>query len=241
MKIKINENETYEIKLNEEVSLNELKDLMRKVEALSNPTFSSQPLIPTPTINLLPPKRKYNIIKEELKGVKCINCGSQRIYKKGFTKSGVRRLVCKNCNISFTIQKEGEIIVPVKQKRRKGMKWNKENVVKALKIHYFGSKAEKVQFAEDNQNSWENVMKSIHGLRTRYNIPPQEIGLQEYPTIKCRKIQKNELKIIQPQEPIIGQAQSQSFNQIPTPTPPLELKKDEKKDSEGIPHWWNRK
>ena len=55
MKIKINENESYEIKLNEEeVSINDLKELVRKIELISE--------ITPPKITIFIFKRSYNTI-----------------------------------------------------------------------------------------------------------------------------------------------------------------------------------
>lgn len=242
MKIKINENETYEIKLNDEVSLQDLKNLINRIEILSDGVISatSTPAIPTKL------KRKYVFSNDNdnLKNVKCINCSSQRFLKKGLSKKGLRRLVCKNCKVSFTINEEGNVITP--PKKRKHMKWEgKTDVIDALKIHYFGTKAQKMQFAENKNASWETITKAIHELRRRFNINPQEIGLQEFPVhkvgrpTKAEEVKEEEVEQVEQVEP---EQIAEPFK-IPTPTPPLELRQpsNEQSENEEKPKWWNRK
>ena len=247
MKIKINEKETYEIELDDEVSLQGLKDLVKRIEILSNitPTLST-PSLSTPSLSK--PKRKYNISNDDLKDIKCVNCSSQRFYKKGYSKSGLRRLVCKNCKVSFTVD-NGNIKKEEEEtfSRRKPMQWKgREDIINALKIHYFGSKAEKMEFAKDKETSWSNINKSFHGLRKRFNISPQEVGLQEFPFHKQGRPKESDIlpKIPTPTFP----------TPTPTPTPPLELKPEgnEQEDGTGISFpegnreklpkqkWWNK-
>ena len=208
--------------------------MIRKIELLSdNPIITSTIPITSTIKSSSTQTRKYNIVddKESLKNVKCISCGSQRLYKKGFSKSGDRRLVCKNCGVSFTVIKDGSPPTATSLKRRKPMKWNnREEIVHALKIHYFGEKSEKLQFAKLKETTWDNIMKAIHGLRKRYNISAQEVGLAEYPTKKGRF--KKEMFKEQPQpQSQPPQHKENSFN-IPTPHPPLELKKEKENEEE---------
>ena len=128
MKIKINENETYEIKLNDEVSLQSLKELIGKIEILSGQTFvqpqTSQPQTSQTNSRGNRPKH-YNTknsknSKIDFENIKCIKCEHiGEFYNKGFSSNGSRRLLCKLCKTSFTIQKEGRPIPPT---RRKPMK-----------------------------------------------------------------------------------------------------------------------
>lgn len=243
MKIKINENETYEIRLNEEISFHELKELVRKIEFLSEGSESSEGFTRIP---IKKERKKYTIVddKKLLKNVVCVSCGSQRLYKKGFTKNNERRLICKNCHVSFTISKDNGAALQVRKKPT--TRWKDRNeVLNAVKIHYFGTDEEKNQFAEMKNTTWMNVMKAINNLRRRFNVKPQEVGLEEFPNKRGKK----SIKSIPNLEPF----------KIPTPQPPLEIKKEEKEEEEEVmekeeeeervievneeekPKWWNRK
>lgn len=72
----------------------------------------------------------------------------------------------------------------VKKKRRKQMvRWDdRDEVLKALRIHYHGTKGEKLAYARDKGMDWNQLMKGFSGLKKRYNVTPQEIGLQTYPS-----------------------------------------------------------
>ena len=255
MKIKINENETYEIKLNDEVSLQSLKELIGKIEILSGPqTFvqpktlqpqTSQPQTSQTNSRGNRPKH-YNTknsknSKIDFENIKCIKCEHiGEFYNKGFSSNGSRRLLCKLCKTSFTIQKEGRPILPT---RRKPMKWNgREDIMDALKIHYFGQREDKLMFAEKKGTSWDNIAKTIHVLRKRHNISPQEIGLKEFPTVKKgrMKVVKLAEQVEQPQ-PQIRPVIENPFG-VPQEQPqPQEQSSQEKEEDERHKWWGGRK
>jgi len=226
MKIKINEKETYEIQLDNEVSLQHLKDLVNRIEILSGtPTIT-----PVKTEQAVKTEaRKYVIVNDDISDIACPKCNSQKLYKKGFSNNGSRRLVCRSCGHSFTVKEEGENKPKVK-KRRKVMKWEgRVDVIKALKIHYFGTRAEKMQFAEYKKGSWETITKAIHVLRKKFNISPQEVGLQKYPVNK---------KINEPTEFTEPEHTSGTMS-ISEPKPePVQEQSEPKQEQES--KWWNR-
>ena len=132
MKIQINDNESYIINLNDEVTLDELKSLVEKIELLS------KPLSLLSKLTLITPKNEKVTVKEKA------------VKEKA-------------------------------KQRRKGMKWNgRDDVIKALKLHYEGTKEEKFQFAESKKTSWDNIIKAIHGLRRKHDIKPKELGLKKF-------------------------------------------------------------
>lgn len=177
MKIQINDNESYEINLNDVVTLEELKTLVKKVELLSEPLSKPKPMMTIKTTT-------HNFNNDD-KTIKCSNCGSTILYKKGFSRNGYRRMVCKDCGISFTIGKNDK--EETKRLRRKPMKWNgRDDVIKALKIHYEGTKEEKLRFAKNKKTTWSNITKVIHNLRIKHDIKPKELGLKSFPILRGR-------------------------------------------------------
>ena len=244
MKIKINENETYEIKLNDEVSLQSLKELIGKIEILSGPQTFVQPKTPQPQTIFVNNRPKHyntkNSKNSNFGSIKCIKCEHiGEFYNKGFSTNGSRRLLCKLCKTSFTIQKEGRPISPT---RRKPMKWNgREDIMDALKIHYFGQREDKLMFAEKKGTSWDNIAKTIHVLRKRHNISPQEIGLKEFPTVKKgrMKVVKLAEQVEQPQ-PQIRPVIENPFG-VPQQPQPQEQSSQEKEEDERHKWWGGRK
>lgn len=58
---------------------------------------------------------------------------------------------------------------------------NRDKAVELVKLHYFGEKEKKEQIARSNNISWYDIVKSLHNLKKRFDIKPQEIGLREFP------------------------------------------------------------
>jgi len=183
MKIKINQSETYEIKLQDEISASELNDLIERLNQIkslgSNQIISEKKV--TKNSSSDDPLQKH-----------CIYCNNKGLWKSG-TLKGVQRYQCKSCKRQFSEMTDvNSTKKPRKYKKRSRRKalitWNDRNeVIKALKLHYSGTKTQKSKYADSkNVPDWNYISKSLTGLRRRFNIRPKEVGLNRFPTTHWR-------------------------------------------------------
>ena len=125
MKIKINEQESYEIKLDEEYDLQEFIKVLERIVKITQ-----------------------TITNEKIEKVE-INETDKTIIRR----------------------------------KKSILKWKeRDEVIEALKIHYTGTKEEKLRFAEikgKGEVNWNTICKSFSALRKRWNVKPSEIGLEE--------------------------------------------------------------
>jgi predicted RNA-binding Zn-ribbon protein involved in translation (DUF1610 family) len=240
MKIKISEQESYEIQF-DELTAEEFLKYAEKISLLSDGTSA----IPAEKKIAKKKTKAGRPIQPKIgtdgKEVNCPNCGSIRVYRKGLSRSGQQRFMCSNCNISFTnkgeedLTKEGK---PRQRKRRRpAVSWDsRSEALKAIRIHYFGTKEDKDLFARQKGVPWEQIMKSTHNLRARYNIRPTEVGLKEFPTKKGRGKITEEEKSEPKEEPQEHKSRFSSLLRVPkmlTPNPPLELKEERHKENKS--------
>jgi DNA-binding MarR family transcriptional regulator len=57
---------------------------------------------------------------------------------------------------------------------------NREEVLNALKVHYFGTEKDKQNVARAKNKSWNDITKSFWALTKRHNIKPSELGLTKW-------------------------------------------------------------
>ena len=64
----------------------------------------------------------------------------------------------------------------------KGKSWTKDRelVLKAVKLCYFGSKEEKMAFAQSQGREWELMVSVLYTIRKIYNITPKEVGVTRF-------------------------------------------------------------
>ena len=132
MKIIINESETYEIKIPNEVNA---KDFMKLLTSFDN------------VVKLI----KFNIIREEFRknpNYKNEVIGTARIYTKHKLKSNTR-VWCDT----------------------------REKTLDLMQYAYHGTKEDRLRVVEITGIPWNEIVKGFNGLKRRYNMQPQEIGL----------------------------------------------------------------
>lgn len=127
MKIKLSDKETYEIQLKDEITVQELNEILIKLNSLAK-IFS---------------KDIFSLVNKEIR--------EKRHYN---TKRMNARTWCDT----------------------------REKAVAVIKLHYSGNKENKLKFAQEVGESWNTIVKGMHGLKTRYDIKPQEVGLEHFPT-----------------------------------------------------------
>jgi hypothetical protein len=141
MKVKINDEETYEINLKDEYSREEFASLLEKLDKISN-------LIQTPAF--LTNKKK---------------------------KAGRPKLEKPTQSLPASIPKKS------RKKSKVRVRWdNRDEVLKALNIHYNGTKEDKQAYAREKGIDWDKLIKGFSGLRKRYNVKPKELGISKFPT-----------------------------------------------------------
>jgi hypothetical protein len=128
MKIIINELETYEIKIPNEVNA---KDFMKLLTSFDN------------VVKLI----KFNIIREEFR--KNPDYKNEVIKtKRTYTKLNTR-LWCDT----------------------------REKTLDLMQYAYHGTKEDRIRIEEITGVTWNGIVKGFNGFKRRYNIQPQEIGL----------------------------------------------------------------
>ena len=72
----------------------------------------------------------------------------------------------------------------VKRRRSKKAGWigNRDKVIELMKLMWFGSKEDKEKFAIVEGREWNDITKSIHYGKDKFNIKPQEVGLIRFPS-----------------------------------------------------------
>jgi hypothetical protein len=225
MKIKISETESYEVFVANEYTAQNFLAFLKRLQTISEILISeSEPK--TEVVSELKPKRAY-VRRGRPITKSCINCSSNNLYRDGYSYSDGKKYQkygCKDCGKRFSELHTEKGITPKEYTKRRPavVKWDKrEDAIKVMKTHYFGTKQEKESLAnQKGAPSWNYIVKSIHNLKKRYNIRPQEIGLSEFPTRKNRVKKKVE--------------ETPKFFKAPTPNPPLELhRKIEKEEKEN--------
>lgn len=148
MKIKISNNEVYEIKLGNQLSIQEFTDMLYKLNSLVR-TFSK---------NIINPIDMVKVVK----------------IKKGITKTGKIRKTYTYKNSDAKIKQTRKVSNP--------RLWcaTREQAITTLKIHYYGTQEQKERLAQSSRTSWNEIVKGFWGVRRRYNIRPQEVGLQHW-------------------------------------------------------------
>jgi hypothetical protein len=61
-------------------------------------------------------------------------------------------------------------------------KWcdTREKAIAVITMSYYGTQRERDEFCKFFKEDWVNVSKSFHNLKDRYNLKPQEVGLQRF-------------------------------------------------------------
>lgn len=182
MKIIINENESYEIKI-EEITLKSLVDLVDRLNNafpsdkitayVSGQTIVTNPRETETLINGFQVRTKRKYTKQNQKPIKTINKKPKKMNPKG--------------------------IIPFRT--------NRDETIKVFKLHYFGTKEDKERYVTEintndklkNSLTWnEDVVKSLSGLRKRFKITPGEVGIKEFPKTRGRNTSKEVSGLIKP-------------------------------------------
>lgn len=153
MKIKINEDISYDIQLAEVIESSEqLEDLIEKLMNVRKFVLlmkkKSEPS------ELIPVLRGDNDDSNSSKDLTEVEMNEEE--KRGYT--------------SF------------KDTDSEEYKKGREQMVRILRTHYHGSKIEKNALAKELGKDWTEVVKRIYIHRTRYNIQPSEVELSRFPS-----------------------------------------------------------
>lgn len=100
--------------------------------------------------------------------------------------NNIKKIVISNLNTNiFDNNIHTKILKP---RNRIKLVSNRDDVIKLLKLHYFGSKEEKQNFAASVNRDWKKVRCCLTSYKRTYKIEPEEIGLKRFPTTKDSKI-----------------------------------------------------
>lgn len=202
MKIKINNQESYEVAVAEEYTATGFVEFSERINKIAKVISETTETDTIPISKMGKPSNPLPIV-----GISCKHCGSTNLNRDGKAKGDPRqRYACKDCGRKF---KEG---IKPKERGKAKFKWkDRDEVIRVLRMHYTGTKAEKQAYANSKGAEWNIITKSFSNLRKRYNVQPAEIGLTDFPNLKTKGL---------PSIPNFIPQQTM-------PTPPLELKDDE--------------
>jgi rubredoxin len=213
MKIKINENESYELKINEGIySAEEFLALLERLTGVLTTLMQQKPVADSQHQVRTETDRRILKKGEVPSHIRCPKCAGDNLNRQGFSKNhdGTRtqRWRCRKCNVSFRENLgygSEDIRKSFPEIPRKPMttRWdNREEVINLIKTHYFGTSEEKEIFAKSKGQdiTWTHMLKCINNLKKRYNIRPEEIGLKEFPTLRNRRKAKEDIQEIKEKE-----------------------------------------
>lgn len=175
MRIKINDNESYEIGMNEGEIIT-LADLTDLVERLNNAFPSERTMtfhgkghtVVEPRISPLPK------LSEQSKERYGQNKGKKYKHSKEFLEKGYGKTTKKSY-----YKKKGKIKHP---KGSISYRKNRDETINMMKVNYFGDEKEKENYAKNIGIDWQEIAKDIWRLRNKFKITPQEVGLDKFPT-----------------------------------------------------------
>ena len=89
----------------------------------------------------------------------------------------------------------------VRKKRSKKASWigDRDKVVELMKLMWFGSKEDKEKFAIIEGREWNDIIKSIHYGKDKFDIKPEEVGLVRFP-VKGEGMSVDGLRLKSPDE-----------------------------------------
>jgi hypothetical protein len=90
-------------------------------------------------------------------------------------------------NINYTIRD-----IKPRKKTTNSREWcdTREKAINIMKLHYSGTKEQKLEFANSINHDWNNIVKSIWGLQNRYKITPKDIGLERFERVNPNNFKK---------------------------------------------------
>lgn len=152
MKVIINKNETYEIKIPNEVNANDFMNLLTSFDNI---------------VKLI----KFNLVQEEFSKTKTIQNNSEykNLHQKKLTES---------LRLDGTPRKP--YIRKIRRSNLRTYSDTREKALDLLQYAYHGNKEDKKRIEKIAGFDWAEISKSIHGLKKRYNILPQEVGLTRF-------------------------------------------------------------
>ncbi len=135
MKIKINENETYEIKVPEVIDGRELFTFKSRIDHILK-LVGRDPLMQTAQDKPLTPVKTRNPH------------------------------------------------APIEQRP-----WDqsRENALKFIRCHYFGTDEEKQAYEQISGKPWKDIYKRTSGIKIRWNIKPEDVDMIRWPSVGERK------------------------------------------------------
>lgn len=169
MKIQISKDESYEIKIPNEINANDFMKLMTSFDNV---------------IKLI----RFNLVKQGIKEDE-----NFRIDENGNRVSRVHykdkiNKIDKNLNLDGTPRKSytksPKFLESLKNKRKTNLRdWcnTKEKVLDLMQYAYHGTKEDRKRIVKiTGETNWDVITKSFFGLKNRYDIQPQEVGLTSF-------------------------------------------------------------
>jgi len=167
VKFRLSPDETYEVKLQEEYSEEELPRFFELIEKIKNMTFVKKP------------EYVLDLDRIKTKKIEEIENNAHERKKRKYTRRGKynKKKIIKDNSEQNSEQK------PIKKRENKQwLTWDdRDEVINALRIHYRGTPELKQRFANMKRTEWKNILWALHGLKKRYKITPEEVGLKEFP------------------------------------------------------------
>lgn len=169
MKIKINDYESYEINTLDEITLVSLTDLVERLN------------------NAFPSERITTYSSGHITRIE-----PRTIEPNSFMRAG--KLVTPKKRLGRPPKNPDSNSVPSKPKKpyKRKHKWNRgtvlyrsnrDELIKVIKLHYFGNKEDKNKYAEGLGMVWQtDIVKGLDMLRKRNNITPKEVGMDRFPS-----------------------------------------------------------
>jgi hypothetical protein len=179
LKIKINENESYELNLPEEIEGESFLGIVERMNKVAKIILKEVDLTVPETLpqqQVVQVKKKTGRPEGWKKGVDFgVKSNGTKTYKDGTPKiAGVNRDGKTNA------WRSGE----AKTIRRRGSlphTATREGAVACLNLHYHGTKEQKETYARSIGKTWIDISKSLFIVIRKYNIKPSEVGMIRFP------------------------------------------------------------
>jgi len=216
MKIILSNNAAFEI-TDEIITIEEflaLADKLREL-AITSRTFEQQPqFIPQPQPQPVEPepeqeevstptdlseipiedriyrlKKEGNQLSQIAKAFNITSSQARRLYQRVYQREYMRK---------HQKAKKGK---KVRVRAPTSSRWTDRNeVLDAIKVHYFGTEADKERLSQKKGKSWKDIVKSFWNLTKRYDIKPAELGLKKWGKERRGFSQPQPQQQLQPQQ-----------------------------------------
>lgn len=161
MKIKINENESYEI-ITDEITLANLVDLVNRLHNA----------FPSEKITTYSNRKTTTILPREVEKKREYTHSKQFIDKQNNIKTGVKGLTRAGTPRQRKFTPRGILTYST----------NRDEAIVLLRLHYLGTKEEKLAYAKKFNKDWNEILKSTSHIKDKFKITPQEVGIKFFPS-----------------------------------------------------------